>query len=150
MRKCLFLAAGLACACGTDSSGDASTDYGSNFAGLWVGTLEERNSSGTLGSTEVAVNLEETSRNYLKIYNACVAYSGPTVKATSATEFSSIAPYSCPAVGNEDCGSVVITWTSVTGTLEGTTLQFTANLSGALCGTTVQTTATFTGERSSD
>ena len=145
MRKILLVAAGLACACGTDSSGDPSTDYGANFAGIWSGTLTSKDESGNvLGSAQVEANIEETSRNYLKIYNACVAYSGPTVMATSATEFSSVGSYTCMQEGNGDCGSVVFTWTSLTGSLNGTKLQFTANLSAALCGTTELLITTFT------
>jgi hypothetical protein len=145
MRKFLVLAAGLACACGTDSSGDPSTDYGANFAGIWSGILTEKDESGNvLGRAQVEANIEETSRNYLKLYNACVAYSGPTVMATSATAFSSVGSYTCMPEGNADCGSVVLTWTSLTGSLNGATLQFTANISAALCGTTVQLVDTFT------
>jgi hypothetical protein len=144
-KKLLLVVAGLACACGTDSSGDVSTDYGANFAGIWSGTLTETDSSGNvLGIVQQEANIEETSRNYLKIYNACVSFSGPTVMATSATEFSSVGTYTCPPEVNGDCGSVVVTWVSITGSLNGTVLQFTANLSAALCGTTEPFVDTFT------
>jgi len=148
MRHGLLLAFSvLFCACSSTDSSDPATDYGSNFAGIWVGNVTETDTStGTdLGSFEAALNIEETGRNYLKINNLCIQGKGPQVMATSATDFSGSPAYVCPVEGDEECGSAVITWVSISGNLSGSTLLFTGNLSAARCGRNDRLTAVLTG-----
>jgi hypothetical protein len=137
MRQGLLLVSSvLFSACSSTESSDPATDYGPNFAGIWVGTITETDTStGTdLGSFEAALNIEETSRNYLKINNLCIEAQGPQVMATSNTDFSGSFAYVCPVVADEECGTVVVTWVSISGNLSGSSLLFTGNLSAARCG----------------
>jgi hypothetical protein len=137
MRRKLLAAVSvvLGVACSSSPSSDTSTDYGANFAGIWVGDFTETDATGdNVGSFEAGLNIEETSRNFLKINNLCIENQGPQVMATSATEFSGSPGYVCPQVGDEECGTAVVTWVSISGKLTGTTLAFTANLSVARCG----------------
>jgi hypothetical protein len=113
-----------------------NTDYGANFAGVWVGNVTETDTpTGTdLGTFEAVLNIEETSRNFFKINNLCIQGQGPQVMATSTTDFSGSPAYVCRPEGDEECGTAVVTWVSISGKLTGSTLQFTATLSVARCG----------------
>jgi hypothetical protein len=122
-------------ACSSDPASDPATDYGANFAGIWVGEVTEADATGDdFGPFEAALNIEETSRNFLKINNLCIQGQGPQVMATSATDFSGSPSYVCRQVADEECGTAVVTWVSISGKLTGSTLQFTAHLSVARCG----------------
>lgn len=144
MRRALLVAlAALAYGCG---GGDAP-DFAPNFAGFWTGTLTTTDPStgSVLGTNPAELEFVETSRSILKFYNACVGNNGPFLQATSTTEFSSIAAYTCASVPDGQCGSVVLTYNSISGALSGSTLTFTASLTGALCGQNESLNASFTG-----
>jgi hypothetical protein len=134
----------VAAGCG---SGEAP-DYAPNFAGIWNGTATETDSTGALlGSYGAQLNFEETSRSELKFYNACTDNNGPYIQATSDTEFSLLASYTCNAMLDGQCGSATITWETLTGDLNGSSIEFTAKLSAALCGGTQSLGLSFSGTR---
>ncbi len=141
-RRHLVVLLAIASGCG---GGDAP-DYAPNFAGLWAGTLTATDpATGTvLGSNSVEVNLIETSRSLLKFNNACSG-NGPFLQATSTTAFNILAAYTCGPEADAECGSVVVTYNSISGGRSGASLTFTAQVSGALCNQTVAETWTFTG-----
>jgi hypothetical protein len=143
MWRTLVVAAVLFCGC--SSSNDDSPDYSVMYAGLWTGTLTETDTSTgvVLGTAQTDVSFAETSRDYFKFSNACPAFAGPVLHATSATEFASVAPLSCAAQSDDVCDAIVITWNTISGTLSSSTLQFTASLTQVGCGVTEQLSATF-------
>lgn len=143
MRRILLLTAVLASAC--SSSTDDSPDYAEPFAGSWNGTFTETDTSTgvVLGTGPSLAQFYDLSRTDFKLNNACPdSVGGPTLQATSATAFSSVAPQSCQVAASEDCDSVVVTWQSVSGSLT-TTLQFTASLTFVGCGVTQAVSAAF-------
>jgi hypothetical protein len=141
MRRVLLGAVfAVVCGCGGDSP-----DFAPNFAGLWSGTLSATDSAGdSLGSFDVIVNIEETSRNQLELFNACIESTGPKVTSTSATAFASTEGYSCRPVGDGQCSTIVETWNSLSGSLTGSTMTFTAQVTAAGCGDTGNDTFAFT------
>jgi hypothetical protein len=142
-RKLLVVLLAVASGCGGDAP-----DYAPNFAGLWTGTLTATDpATGTvLGSDSVEVNLIETSRSILKFNNACFG-NGPFLQATS-TAFNILAAYTCGPETSAQCGSVVVTYNSISGGRSGTSLTFTAQVTGALCNQNVPETWAFTGTKS--
>jgi hypothetical protein len=146
MRRTLLGAAAVAlCACG---GGSNTVDNAPPFVGTWTGTLTATDpTSGTVvdTATGVSVPITETMANTLLLSGACVDGSGPTATVTSATQFATTAPHACPPDTTETgCNSIVVTFNSLSGTLSGAMLAFTANVTGVGCGASVSENLSFT------
>jgi hypothetical protein len=142
-RILLFIAAAVACGCGSDP-----VDNAPNFAGLWAGQFTETdNNGGGSESYSGEVNFVQTGPNKLQANNFCYEHFGPTLTTTSATDFVSAAAYSCPPVTVGDCGSTVLTYLSVSGNLVDMVMRLTADYSLAGCGLSGSATLVFSGTR---
>jgi hypothetical protein len=139
-RMILGVAVAVALGCG-----GSTPDYAPNFAGTWLGTVTATDvgTGETLAPYSVEAIFIITSLNALR-FEACPGLTGPTVAPSSASTFASVAPFSCEAEGTTDCNAVVVTYNSLSGSVDNATLQFTTNITAAGCGDTVTLNLAFT------
>jgi hypothetical protein len=133
VRTILLVAtAALAGGCG----GGNPPDYAPNFAGIWTGalTVTDTSTQQVLSTGTAQAYFIYLGPNTLRFDNACSPNNGPLVVATSATEFSGNLVSHCNSVSFPGCASVVLTWTSLSGSLNGPVLAFTALSTLVGCG----------------
>jgi hypothetical protein len=128
--------------------GGPPPNYDASFAGVWAGTVTETDAASgeSLGNFQEEILVEATGSNLLELNNFCDGV-GPTVTVTSATQFSGNIPFACRPQAGGDCAAIVAKVTSVSGTLNGTTLAFEASVTFAGCGATEGVTLSFSGTR---
>lgn len=140
----MLLVAAVALASGC---GGSSPDYAPNFLGIWTGdlTVTDTSSRDVVSTGTAEAYFAYLAPNTVKFDNACdYPDTGPTVFVTSATELSGTLVSHCISVSSPDCASIVQTWTSLSGSLNGPVLSFTglATLSG--CGLSANLSFAFT------
>lgn len=133
MRRMVFAVAAAA----LGGCGGSPVDYAPNFAGTWSGTVTATDvgTGQTVGPYNAEALFIITSLNALR-FEACVMRYGPTVYASSATQFASTTAFACPSEPVTGCTAVIATYNTLSGTLAGTTLQFTTNVTLTGCGVT--------------
>jgi hypothetical protein len=165
MWRVLLAACAVAlCACGSSGgSTDAGTgsiaiggpgDNAPAFVGNWSGTLTFIDpGSGDVVDTETAtIPIIETAANTIVLDESCPDGTGLPASVTSATQFGITAPFACPTfTGDTSCASIVFTFTTLSGSLAGTSLNFSGQVSAAGCGTSAEENISFasTGGKSS-
>jgi hypothetical protein len=138
--RLVFLAAAAAVVCGCGSTVDSAPA----FVGTWTGTLT-LTANGVVQDTEddVSLPISTTGANALLLNEFCPDGSALAANVTSATEFQAGA--ACPAIAISNCSSVIFTYSSVVGTLSGTTnLAINGVVTGVGCGVTAASNFSFT------
>jgi hypothetical protein len=156
MWRVLLAACAVAlCACGSSGgSTDAGTgsiaiggpgDNAPAFVGNWSGNLTIADQgSGQNETTSAVIPILETAANTILLDGACPDNSGLPAIVTSATQFGISAPFACPPDTSEaSCASIVFTFTTLSGSLNGTSLEFSGQLGVAGCGQTDTGTISF-------
>ncbi len=149
-RMLLATVAAMAGACGSGSGPDGGTgdtvDHAPAFVATWSGTITvtDPTTGALIASSQQLLPIIEASANVLTLQGLCIDGSGPNVNVTSATTFALLASHVCPPDTTEtSCPSIVLTYTSLTGTLSGTTLAVTGSVTATGCSATVSENISF-------